>query len=105
MILCLAASCLPVSANESVTEKPHYLSSYEYDAINNLTKVTQGTQERSFAYDLLSRLLCASNPEARVGAASCATLPETEVHYVGNLSSEASTPSALSNNDHSRRTN
>jgi RHS repeat-associated protein len=47
-----------------------YKTKYEYDALGNLTKVTQQrgtagtTQTRSFAYDSLSRLTSATNPES-----------------------------------------
>jgi len=43
-----------------------FVTSYEYDALNNLTSVSQlGLTSRSFAYDGLSRLICAVNPEYR----------------------------------------
>jgi RHS repeat-associated protein len=42
-----------------------FLTSYEYDALNNLTKVTQGTQtSRVFAYNSLGQLTSATNPES-----------------------------------------
>jgi RHS repeat-associated protein len=43
-----------------------YQTGYEYDALNNLTKVIQGTQQqnRTFSYNSLSRLLSAYNPES-----------------------------------------
>ena len=58
-----------------------YATSYAYDALDNLTRVTQGSQSRTFGYDSLGRLLCASNPESRVGSAACsaATLPTSGV--------------------------
>ena len=34
------------------------------NALDNLTRVTQGTQTRTFAYDSLSRLTSAANPES-----------------------------------------
>ncbi len=37
---------------------------YQYDALNNLTLVTQGVQTRTFVYDSLSRLTSAANPES-----------------------------------------
>ena len=37
---------------------------YEYDPLNNLKKVTQGEQVRTFTYDYLSRLKTATNPES-----------------------------------------
>jgi RHS repeat-associated protein len=38
-------------------------TTYLYDALGNLRKVTQGAQTRWFAYDSLSRLIRAKNPE------------------------------------------
>jgi RHS repeat-associated protein len=40
-----------------------YHTSYEYDALNDLTTVHQGAQTRSFLYDSLKRLKSAMNPE------------------------------------------
>jgi RHS repeat-associated protein len=40
-----------------------FRTSYAYDALGNLRKVEQGTQRRYFAYDSLSRLIRAKNPE------------------------------------------
>ena len=42
----------------------NYLTSYNYDTLNNLITVNQGTQTRSFVYDSLKRLTSASNPES-----------------------------------------
>ena len=62
-----------------------YTTRYEYDALDNLTRVTQGPssqqQERTFGYDSLGRLVCAANPESRVGSAACntSTLPTSGV--------------------------
>jgi YD repeat-containing protein len=36
---------------------------YQYNTLNNLTQVDQGTQQRLFTYDSLSRLKTAKNPE------------------------------------------
>jgi RHS repeat-associated protein len=57
----------------SVTEAPEVAgcqadgagctTSYTYDALGNLRKVTQGAQLRYFMYDSLSRLVRAKNPE------------------------------------------
>lgn len=47
-----------------------FLTSYQYNALNNLISVQQGSRSRSFSYDGLSRLLCAANPETS-GSASC----------------------------------
>ncbi len=42
-----------------------YQTSYQYDTLNNLTKVIQGTQpNRNFTYSSLSRLKTAANPES-----------------------------------------
>jgi RHS repeat-associated protein len=41
-----------------------YITSYSYDALNNLTAVNQGAQTRAFSYSSLSRLLSANNPES-----------------------------------------
>jgi RHS repeat-associated protein len=50
-----------------VTEDPggplNYATTYLYDAMGNLRKVTQGTQTRYFAYDADSRLIRVKNPE------------------------------------------
>lgn len=41
----------------------NYETSYDYDVLDNLVKVTQGTQQRFFMYDSLKRLIRARNPE------------------------------------------
>ena len=46
------------------TGSPSQATSYSYNALDNLTRVTQGTQTRTFVYDSLSRLTSASNPES-----------------------------------------
>ena len=43
---------------------PNQATSYSYNALDNLTRVTQGSQRRTFAYDSLSRLTSARNPES-----------------------------------------
>ena len=43
---------------------PNQGTSYSYNALDNLTRVTQGAQTRTFAYDSLSRLTSAANPES-----------------------------------------
>ena len=50
----------------------NYSTRYTYDALDNLEAVLQSGQTRTFAYDGLSRTICASNPESRIGATSCA---------------------------------
>jgi RHS repeat-associated protein len=50
----------------SVTEDPGglgYLTSYQYDALDNLKKVTQGSQTRTLTYDSRGNLWTAANPE------------------------------------------
>jgi len=42
----------------------NYLTSYSYDALDDLTAVNQGTQMRTFVYDSLKRLSSATNPES-----------------------------------------
>ena len=46
------------------TGSPSQATSYSYNALDNLTRVTQGAQTRTFAYDSLSRLTSAANPES-----------------------------------------
>lgn len=41
----------------------NYQTSYDYDVLDSLVKVTQGTQQRFFMYDSLKRLIRARNPE------------------------------------------
>ena len=41
----------------------NYLTTYDYDVLDNLTQVNQGSQQRTFAYDGLSRLTSANNVE------------------------------------------
>jgi len=43
--------------------QPLQPTSYLYDALNDLAKVTQGGQARYFLYDSLKRLIRARNPE------------------------------------------
>ena len=53
------------------------MTSYLYDALDNLRKVTQGGQKRWFAYDSLSRLIRAKNPEQADNSALSHTDPLT----------------------------
>jgi RHS repeat-associated protein len=41
----------------------NYETTYSYDVLDNLVKVTQGSQQRYFMYDSLKRLIRARNPE------------------------------------------
>ena len=43
----------------------NYLTSYAYDVLGNIVRVTQGSQQRYFMYDSLKRLIRARNPEQR----------------------------------------
>ena len=52
------------SANLGTTGSPNQKTDYSYNALDNLTRVTQGSQTRTFAYDSLSRLTRARNPES-----------------------------------------
>jgi len=47
-----------------VEPAPGSTAAYTYDALNDLTSVTQGAESRSFIYDSLSRLTSATNPES-----------------------------------------
>jgi RHS repeat-associated protein len=44
----------------------NYQTTYTYDVLDNLVKVIQGSQQRFFMYDSLSRLLRLRNPEQNV---------------------------------------
>jgi RHS repeat-associated protein len=51
----------------SVVENPGglgYLTTYSYNALDDLLTVNQGSQTRTFVYDSLSRLTSATNPES-----------------------------------------
>src|SRR6266498_1469718 len=67
-----------------VTEDPgagglNYDTTYLYDALGNLRKVTQGAQTRWFAYDSLSRLIRSKNPEQNTnGSLPAYTDPVTD---------------------------
>ncbi|HKR60080.1 MAG TPA: RHS repeat-associated core domain-containing protein [Pyrinomonadaceae bacterium] len=52
-------------------------TSYAYDVLGNLTTVTQGSQQRFFMYDALSRLIRARNPEQSVNGSLNLTDPIT----------------------------
>ncbi|MBI3425800.1 MAG: RHS repeat-associated core domain-containing protein, partial [Acidobacteria bacterium] len=57
------AETMPVTFPNQPTVTQGYPTSYSYDTLNNLIQVAQGSQRRWFAYDSLSRLLRARNPE------------------------------------------
>jgi len=85
----------------NVVEPGSLQTGYTYDALGNLWKVTQTgvagetPRTRSFTYDSLSRLICASNPENSQNdcpTSATTTLPSGVVGYGydlnGNLSSK-----------------
>ena len=58
------AATVPVSFPNHTEVTAGYLTSYQYDTLDNLTTVTQGSQTRTFVYDSLKRLTAATNPES-----------------------------------------
>ena len=55
----------PAACGLDISPATGFLTSYQYDALNNLTTVTQGgLNGRSFQYDSLSQLTTAQNPES-----------------------------------------
>lgn len=78
------------------TGEPIWVTSYTLDALGNLTNVVQNaSRQRSFTFDSLSRLLCASNPEnasAACPAFGAASFPAGTVTYTydqdGNVSTK-----------------
>jgi YD repeat-containing protein len=60
----ITGSTTPAACSQDISATG-FLTSYQYDGLNNLTKVTQGPlTARTFAYDSLSRLTSAFNPES-----------------------------------------
>ena len=53
-----------MSGNLDVSGTPAQRTAYEYDPLDNLTKITQGTQVRQFKYDSLSQLTHEKQVEA-----------------------------------------
>ncbi|HEY0377477.1 MAG TPA: RHS repeat-associated core domain-containing protein [Pyrinomonadaceae bacterium] len=53
-----------VSNSLGTTSAPVQPTDYTYDALSNLTQVSQGSQTRTFAYDSLSRLTSVTHPES-----------------------------------------
>lgn len=56
------------NGNLGTVDSPFQPTSYVYDVQGNLRKVTQGVQQRFFAYDSLSRLIRAREPEQATNA-------------------------------------
>ncbi len=70
------------TATETISFPGHsfsagYRTRYVYDTLDNLTMVTQGTQQRYFMYDSLKRLIRGKNPEQGVNASLNLTDPVT----------------------------
>lgn len=47
----------PTSSGLGTTSSPNQSTSYDYDVLGNLVHITQGSQDRYFKYDSLSRLI------------------------------------------------
>jgi YD repeat-containing protein len=76
-----------------VTENPgglSYLTTYSYDAIDNITTVLQNAERsRNFSYDSLSRLISSTNPESNWSVANQTYVPTTYIYDAdGNLISK-----------------
>jgi len=56
------------NGNLGSTSAPTQPTNYTYDVLGNLRKVDQGSQQRFFMYDSLSRLIRAKNPEQLPGS-------------------------------------
>lgn len=71
---------------EDPDDKAH-VTNYTYDALGNLTRLTQGGQVRTYEYSSLSRLTSATNPEAcRQEQSQCVPVPVTyDYDANGNL--------------------
>jgi RHS repeat-associated protein len=62
--LTVGASPTPTACGQDISGTG-FLTTYQYDALNDLTGVSQpGLNPRSFTYDSLSRITSASNPES-----------------------------------------
>ena len=64
--LCSDGAARLKAVTEDPGSSPHlnYQTSYAYDALNDLSTVTQGSQTRTFTYDSLARLTSEANPES-----------------------------------------
>lgn len=59
----------PTSSGLGTVGSPNQETTYMYDALNNLVKLVQGSQERYFKYDSLSRLIRERHAEQTVNTA------------------------------------
>jgi RHS repeat-associated protein len=60
----IGQNAAPGACNQDISASG-FLTSYQYNALDDLTRVTQGTMaSRVFAYDSLSRLTSGTNPES-----------------------------------------
>lgn len=86
-----ASSSSSLTGGTSVSLTNPMVTTYGYDALDNLLTVTQkgGTTDttkwrtRSFSYDSLSRLLCSSNPENSSAACPATATPSYTVGTTG----------------------
>jgi RHS repeat-associated protein len=73
---------------EEVIEDPSnydYVAAYSYDALDNLTGVTQaGSRQRTFVYDSLSRLISSTNPESNTNGSGVGNPTATTYSYDSN---------------------
>jgi RHS repeat-associated protein len=75
----------------------NYLTQYSYDALNNVTTITQDVQTRTFTYDGLSRLKTARIPEQVDTSTPPIQLPTTYTYDEnGNLLSKTFTKGGVS---------
>lgn len=53
----------PTTSGLGTVGSPNQATTYDYDLLNNLVKITQGSQSRYFKYDSLSRMIRERHPE------------------------------------------
>ena len=73
----------------SVAEDPNHLNyqtTYTYDPLNDLTGVAQGSQARTYTYDMFGRLTSSKVPEVNSGGTLCTTSYGYDAN--GNLTSK-----------------